>query len=325
MKIHRRQFLRFAAGAAAVPVLSPIAWGQTYPTQPVRIIVSGAAGSNSDILARVIGQWLSERFGQSFVVENRSGGGTNIATEAVLRAPADGHTLLLVAPSSTINATLYEKLNFNFIRDIAPVAGIVHVPGLMVVNPSVPAKTVPEFIAYAKANPGKINMASPGIGTGPHMAGELFKMMSGVNMVHVPYRGNVPALTDLIGGQVHVMFDGIPTSIEHVKSGKLRPLAVTTTTRSEALPDIPTVSDFVPGYEISARFGLGAPKNTPSEVINKLNREINAGLADPKIKARLAELGSTPIAGSPTDFGALIAQETDKWARVIRAANIKPE
>src|SRR5262245_12921470 len=274
MKIQRRQFLRLAASAAAVPGLSPVAWGQTYPTQPVRIIVSVAAGSNPDILARVMGQWLSVRLGQSLVVENRPGGGTNIATEAVVRAPADGHTLLLVAPSSTINATLYEKLNFNFIRDIAPVAGIVDMPGLMVVNPSVPAKTVSEFIAYAKANPGKINMASPGIGTGPHMAGELFKLMSGVNMVHVPYRGNVPALTDPIGGSVHVMFDGIPTSIEHVKSGKLRPLAVTTTTRSEALPDIPTVNDFVPGYEMSARFGLGAPRNTPSEVINKLNREI---------------------------------------------------
>jgi len=325
MKLQRRQFLRLAASASAVPLLSPIAWGQTYPTQPVRIIVSVAGGSNPDILARVMGQWLSERLGQSFVVENRPGGGTNIATEAVVRAPADGHTLLLVAPSSTINATLYDKLNFNFIRDIAPVAGIVRMPNLMVVNPSVPAKTVSEFIAYAKTNPGKLNMASPGIGTGPHMAGELFKMMSGVNMVHVPYRGNVPALTDLIGGQVQVMFDAVPTSIEHIKSGKLRPLAVTTATRSEVLPDVPTVGDFVPGYEMSAWFGLGAPKNTPLAVINRLNSEINAGLADPNIKARFADLGGTAIAGSPTDFGTLIAQETDKWARVIRAANIKPE
>src|SRR5262245_4386936 len=312
MKIQRRQFLRLAASAAAVPGLSPVAWGQTYPTQPVRIIVSVAAGSNPDILARIMGQWLSERLGQTFVVENRLGGGSNIATEAVVRAPADGHTLLLVAPSSAINATLYEKLNFNFIRDIAPVAGIAQVPNLMVVNPSVPAKTVSEFIAHARANPGKINMASPGIGTGPHMAGELFKMMSGVTMVHVPYRGNVPALTDLIGGQVQVMFDGVPTSIEHVKSGKLRPLAVTTATRSQALPDIPTVGDFVPGYEVSAWFGLGAPRNTSSEIVHRLNREINAGLADPKIKARLAELGGTAIAGSPADFGALIAQETEK-------------
>ena len=325
MKLPRRQFLHLAASLAVVPLLSPIAWGQTYPTQPVRIVVSVAAGSNPDILARLMGQWLSERLGQPFVIENRPGGGTNIATEAVVRSPADGHTLLLVAPSSTINATLYEKLNFNFIRDIAPVAGIVRTPNLMVINTSVPAKTVPEFIAYAKANPGKINMASPGIGSGPHMAGELFKMMSGVNMVHVPYRGNVPALTDLVGGQVQVMFDAIPTSIEHIRSGRLRALAVTTATRSEVLPDIPTVADFVPGYEMSAWFGVGAPRNTPVEVLNRLNREINAGLADPKIKARLAELGGTALTGSPMDFGKLIAAETDKWGKVIWAANIKPE
>jgi len=325
MKFPRRQFLRLAASVAVVPLLSPTAWGQTYPTQPVRIVVSVAAGSNPDILARLMGQWLSERLGHPFVIENRPGGGTNIATEAVIRSPADGHTLLLVAPSSTINATLYEKLNFNFIRDIAPVAGIIHMPNLMVVNTSVPATTVPEFIAYAKANPGRINMASPGIGSGPHMAGELFKMMSGVNMVHVPYRGNVPALTDLVGGQVQVMFDGIPTSIGHIRSGRLRALAVTTATRSEVLPDIPTVADFVPGYEMSAWFGVGAPRNTPVEVLNRLNREINAGLADPKIKARLAELGGTALAGSPIDFGKLIAAETDKWGKLIRAANIKPE
>src|SRR5262245_41491304 len=325
MKLPRRQFLNLAASVAVVPLLSPIAWGQTYPTQPVRIVVSVAAGSNPDILARLMGQCLSERLGQPFVIENRPGGGTNIATEAVIRSPADGHTLLLVAPSSTINGTLYEKLNFNFIRDIAPVAGIVRMPNLMVVNTSVPAKTVPEFIAYAKANPGKINMASPGIGSGPHMAGELFKMLSGVNMVHVPYRGNVPALTDLVGGQVQVMFDGIPTSIEHIRSGRLRALAVTTATRSEVLPDIPTVADFVPSYEMSAWFGFGAPRNTPVEVLNRLNREINAGLADPKIKARLAELGGTALTGSPIDFGKLIAAETDKWGKVIRAANIKPE
>jgi tripartite-type tricarboxylate transporter receptor subunit TctC len=291
----------------------------------VRIIVSVAAGSNPDILARLMGQWLSERLGQPFVIENRPGGGTNIATEAVVRAPADGHTLLLVAPSSTINATLYAKLNFNFIRDIAPVAGVTRMPLVMVVNPMFPAKTVPQFISYAKANPGKISMASPGIGTGPHMAGELFKVMSSVDMVHVPYRGNVPALTDLLGGQVQVMFDGILTSIEHIRSGKLRALAVTTAIRSEVLPDSPTVGDFVPGYEMSAWFGVGAPRNTSAEIIDKLNREINAALADPKMRARLAELGGTVLVGSPADFGKLIADETEKWAKVIRAANIKPE
>jgi tripartite-type tricarboxylate transporter receptor subunit TctC len=291
----------------------------------VRIIVSVAAGSNPDILARLMGQWLSERLGQPFVIENRPGGGTNIATEAVVRAPADGHTLLLVAPSSTINATLYAKLNFNFIRDIAPVAGVIRGSLVMVVNPMFPAKTVPQFISYAKANPGKISMASPGIGTGPHMAGELFKVMSSVDMVHVPYRGNVPALTDLLGGQVQVMFDGIPTSIEHIRSGKLRALAVTTAIRSEVLPDSPTVGDFVPGYEMSAWFGVGAPRNTSAEIIDKLNREINAALADPKMRARLAELGGTVLVGSPADFGKLIADETEKWGKVIRAANIKPE
>jgi tripartite-type tricarboxylate transporter receptor subunit TctC len=325
MKLPRRNFLHLAAGAAVVPVLSRVACGQTYPSQPVRIIVSVAAGSNPDILARLMGQWLSERLGQPFVIENRPGGGTNIATEAVVRAPADGHTLLLVAPSSTINATLYAKLNFNFIRDIAPVAGVIRGSLVMVVNPMFPAKTVPQFISYAKANPGKISMASPGIGTGPHMAGELFKVMSSVDMVHVPYRGNVPALTDLLGGQVQVMFDGIPTSIEHIRSGKLRALAVTTAIRSEVLPDSPTVGDFVPGYEMSAWFGVGAPRNTSAEIIDKLNREINAALADPKMRARLAELGGTVLVGSPADFGKLIADETEKWGKVIRAANIKPE
>jgi tripartite-type tricarboxylate transporter receptor subunit TctC len=315
MKLPRRQFLHLAASAAVVPLLSAIALGQTYQTQPVRIVVSVAAGSNPDILARLMGQWLSERLGQPFVIENRPGGGTNIATEAVVRSPADGHTLLLVAPSSTINATLYEKLNFNFIRDIAPVAGIVRMPNLMVVNTSVPAKTVPEFIAYAKANPGKINMASPGIGSGPHMAGELFKMMSGINMVHVPYRGNVPALTDLIGGQVQVMFDGIPTSIEHIRSGRLRPLAVTTATRSEVLPDIPTVGDFVPGYEMSAWFGLGAPRNTTVEVINRLNGEINVGLADAKIKHASPSWVARRLRARPSTLGSSLRRKPRSGVR----------
>ena len=278
----------------------------------------------NDIVARLIGQWLSERLGQPFIIENRPGAGSNIATEAVVRAPPDGYTLLLVGPPNAINATLYDKLNFNFIRDIAPVASIVRVPNVMVVNPSVPAKTVPEFIAYAKANPGKINMASAGIGSSAHVAGELFKMMTGVDMVHVPYRGAAPALTDLLGGQVQVCSPRMPASIEYIKAGKLRALAVTTATRSEALPDVPTVGEFVPGYEASSWYGVGAPKNTPAEIVDKLNKEINAALADPKIKARLADLGGTALAGSPADFGKLIADETEKWGKVIRAANIKP-
>jgi tripartite-type tricarboxylate transporter receptor subunit TctC len=272
-----------------------------------------------------LGQWLSERLGQPFVIENRPGGGGNIGTEAVVRSPADGYTLLLVGPPHAINATLYDKLNFNFIRDIAPVAGIMSVSNVMVVNPSVPAKTVPEFITYAKANPGKINMASSGNGSSTHVAGELFKMMTGVDMVHVPYRGNTPALTDLLGGQVQVYFVTTPASIEYIRTGKLRPLAVTTATRSDALPDIPTVSEFVPGYEASAWYGVGVPMRTPVEIIDRLNTEINAGLADPKIKARFADLGGTVLPGSPADFGKLIAEETEKWAKVIRAANIKAE
>ena len=322
---HRRQFLHLAAGAAALPAVSRIARAQTYPTRPVRIIVGFPPGGAADIAARLMGQWLSERLGQPFVIENRPGAGSNIATEAVVRAPADGYTLLLVSTSNAINATLYDKLNFNFIRDIAPVAGIIRVPHVMEVNPSVPAKTVPEFIAYAKANPGKINMASAGIGAAPHVSGELFKMMTGVDMVHVPYRGAAPALTDLLGGQVQVMFDTMPSSIEYIRAGKLRALAVTTATRSEALPDIPTVGDFVPGYEASAWYGVGAPKNTPAEIVDKLNKEINAGLADPKMKARLADLGGTVLAGSPADFGKLIADETEKWAKVVKFAGIKPE
>jgi len=322
---HRRQFLHLAAGAAALPAVSRLASAQAYPSRPVRIVVGLAPAGTNDITARLMGQWLSERLGQQFVIENRPGAGTNIATEMVVRAPADGYTLLLVGAYNAINATLYEKLNFNFIRDIAPVASIGRVPLMMVVNPSVPAKTVPEFIAFAKANPGKISMASAGNGTTPHVAGELFKMMAGIDMVHVPYRGNGPAITDLLGGQVQVLFAGTLEAIEHIKAGRLRPLAVTDTTRLEALPDIPTVGEFVAGYEASAWLGLGAPKNTPTEFIEKLNNAINAGLADPKIKARLAEMGGILLAGSPADFGKFIAEETDKWGKVIRALNIKAE
>jgi len=291
MKLSRRQFLHVAAGAVALPVTSRAARAQTYPSRPVRWVVGFAPGGGNDIVARLMGQWLSERTGQQFVIENRPGAGTNIATEAVVNAPADGYTLLMVAPTAAINATLYEKLNFNFIRDIAPIAGIIRLPDVMTVNPSVPAKTVPEFIAYAKANPGKINMASPGVGTSVHLSGELFKMMASVNMVHVPYRGASPALTDLLGGQVQVMFGTMPSVIEHIKDGKLRALAVTTATRSEALPDLPTVGEFVPGYEARSWYGVGAPKGTPAEVIDKLNKEINAGLVDPKLKARFTDLG----------------------------------
>ena len=325
MKLPRRNFLHLAAGAAALPAVSHIAWAQEYPTKPVRIIVGFAPGGGADIAARLIGQWLSERLGQSFVIENRPGAGSNIATEAVVRAPSDGYTLLLVSAPAAINATLYEKLSFNFIRDIAPVASISHVPHVMVVHPSFPAKTVPEFIAYAKANAGKINMASAGNGSTPHVAGELFKMMAGVNLIHVPYRSAGPALTDLLGGQVQVMFDNMASSIEHIRAGKLRPLAVTTTMRSETLPDVPTVSEFVPGYEVSNWFGVGAPKATPAEILDRLNKEINSGLADPKIKGRLAGLGATTLEGSPADFGKLVADETEKWGKVIRAANIKPD
>ena len=325
MKIRRRQFLRVAAGAVALPTVSCFAWAQAYPTRPVRLIVGFAPGGASDIAARLIGQWLSERLGQQFVVENRPGAGTNVATEAVVRAPADGYTLLMVLPPNAVNATLYQKLNFNFIRDIAPVAGLIRTPLAMEVNPSFPATTVPEFIAYAKANPDKISMASAGIGTSGHVAGELFKMMAHVDMVHVPYRGGAPAIIDLLGGQVQVLFDPVSSSTEYIRAGKLRALAVTTATRSEAFPDIPTVADFVPGYEASAFFGVGAPKNTPADIIEKLNKEINAGLADPKLKARLADLGGTVIAGSPADFGRLLADETEKWAKVVKLAGMKPE
>jgi len=325
MKLPRRAFLQLAAGAAALPAVSGVARAQTYPSRPVRWILSAPPGGALDIVARLMGQWLSERLGQPFVIENRTGGGGNIATEAVVRAPPDGYTLLMVTMVHAVNATLYDRLNFNFIRDIAPVAPISREPNVMVVNPSVPTKTVSEFIAYAKANPGKINMASSGNGTSPHMGGELFKAMTGVDVVHVPYRGGAPALTDLIGGQVQVMFAFISSSIEYIRAGKLRALAVTTTTRSPALPDVPVVGDFVPGYEASSWIGLGVPKNTPTEIVDKLNREINAGIADPKIRARLADLGSTVFPGSPADFGKHIADETEKWGKVIRAANLKPD
>jgi len=302
-----------------------MATAQTYPTRPVRFIIGYPPGGSADITARLLGQWLSERLGQPFVIESRPGASTNIATEAVVRAPPDGYTLLLVAPANAINATLYEKLNFIFIRDIAPVAGIIRFPNVMVVNPSVPAKTVPEFIAYAKANPGRLNMASSGNGSTIHVSGELFKMMTGVNMIHVPYRGGAPALTDMISGQVQVMFDNVPTSIEFIRAGKLRALAVTTATRSEVLPDLPTVADFVPGYEASAWYGVGVPKATPDDIIDKLNKEINAILADPKAKVRLADLGASLLAGSPADFGKLVADETEKWGKVVKFSGAKPD
>jgi tripartite-type tricarboxylate transporter receptor subunit TctC len=323
MKFPRRQFLHLTAVALSLPAVSRMARAQTYPARPVRIIVGFAAGGAPDIAARLLAQWLSERLGQQFIIENRPGSGGNIATEAVVDAPADGYTLLLINISNAVNATLYEKLNYNFIRDIAPVASISHETYGMEVHPSFPAKSVPEFISYAKANPGKLNMASPGNGTGPHMAGELFKLMTDVEMVHVPYRGSPPALTDLLGGQVQMMFSPLSSSIEYVRSGKLRALAVTTATRSEALPDLPTVGDFVPGYEASGWFGLGAPRKTPVEIVDKLNREVNAGLADPKLRARLADLGSVVFGGSPSDFGKHIAEETEKWAKVIRAVHIR--
>jgi tripartite-type tricarboxylate transporter receptor subunit TctC len=323
--LDRRHVLHLAAAAAALPTLPHIARAQAYPARPVRVVVGFAPGGGTDIAARLIGQWLSERLGQQFFVENRPGAGANIGMEAVAKAQPDGYTLLLVSPGAAINATLYDKLNYNFIRDLAPIGGIIRVPNVMVVHPSVPAKTVPEFIAYAKANPGKINMASGGNGTSEHVSGELFKMMTGINMPHVPYRSGGLAVTDLLGGQVQVIFSNMLTSIEHVRSGKLRGLAVTTATRSEALQDTPTIGEFVPGYEASNWWGVAAPRNTPAEIIDRLNEEINAALADQKMRARLADLGGAPLPGSPAAFGKLIADETEKWGKVIRAANIKAE
>jgi tripartite-type tricarboxylate transporter receptor subunit TctC len=321
----RRRFLHLAAGAAALPAVSRFAWAQTYPSRPVQWIVGFSAGGDADFTARLIGQWLSERLGQPFIIENRPGAASNIATAAVARAPADGYTLVSVNSVNAINATLYEKLNFNLITDIAPVAAITRAPIVLLVNPSVPAKTIPEFIAYVNANPGKINYASAGNGTPAHMAGELFKMMSGVNIQHVPYRGMAPALTDLLGGQVQVAFTSMPGTIEFIRAGKLRALAVTTATRSDQLPDIPTMGDFFPGYEMSITYGVGAPKNTPAAIVDRLNREVNGGLADLKMKARLTDHGAIVVAGSPADFGKLLAEETEKWGKVIRAANIKAE
>ena len=325
MKLPRREFLYLAASIAALLTLLRTAKAEGYPTRPVRLVVGFAPGGGNDITARLLGQWLSERLGQPIVIENRPGAATNVATEAVVNTAPDGYALLFVAPTAAINATLYEKLNFNFIRDVAPIAGIMRIPNVMVVNPSVPAKTVPEFIAYAKANPGKINFASPGVGTSVHLSGELFKMKTGVDMVHVAYKGSAPSLTDLIGGQVQVSFATMPAAIEFIRAGRLRALAVTTATRSPELPEVPAVGEFVPGYEVSSWYGICARRGTPAEVIDKLNREINAGLADPTMKARLADLGGITIAGSPDDFGKLIADETEKWGKVIRAANIKPE
>jgi tripartite-type tricarboxylate transporter receptor subunit TctC len=323
MKPPRRRFLQLAAASVALPALSRIARAQSYPTKPVRIIVGFSAAGTADIIARVTGQWLSERLPQQFVIENRTGAGGNIGTEAVVKAPPDGYTLLLVAPTNAINAMLYDKLDFNFIRDIAPVASVMRTPGVMEVNPSFPAKTVPEFIAYAKANPGKLNMAIGGIGTAQHTYGELFKMLAGVDLVPVFYRGSRPALTDLIAGRVQVLFDILPSSMGFIKAGTVRALAVSTATRWETLPDIPTIAEFVPGYEASSWYGIGAPSNTPAEIVEKLNKEINAGLTDPKFKLQLAAVGGMALPGSPADFKKLIADETEKWGKVIRAANIK--
>src|SRR5262245_3169108 len=323
MKLPRRQFLYLAAAAGALPAASRFARAQAYPSRPVRIVAATAPAGTADFLARLMGQWLSGRLGQPFVIENRPGGGTNIGTEAVVNANPDGYTLLLVAPAAAINATLYDKLNFNFIRDIAPVAGIVRAPNVMELHPSVPAKTVSEFIAYAKANPGKLSYASAGTGTSLHMAGELFKMMAGIDMIHVPYRGTAPALTDLLAGQVQVMFDNITTSIAHIRAGKLTALAVTTATRSPMLPDLPTVSEFLPGFEASAFFGVGAPRRTPTGIVDRLNTEINAAFTDSKMKTQFAELGAS-LPGSPADFGKLIAEETEKWAKVVKFSGAKP-
>jgi tripartite-type tricarboxylate transporter receptor subunit TctC len=331
--MRRREFITLLGGTVFIAGLGgAMIWPragqaqqQAYPTRSVRIIIGYPPGGSADITARLMGQWLSDRLGQPFIIESRPGGNTNIATEAVVHAPADGYTLLLVAPANAINASLYDRLNFDFIRDIAPVAGIIRFPNVVVVNPSVPAKTIPELIAYAKANPGKLNMASSGNGSTIHVSGELFKMMTGIDMLHVPYRGGAPALTDLISGQVQVMFDNLPTSIEFIRAGKLRGLAVTTAARADVVPDLPTVAEFVPGYEASAWYGLGAPRGTPNDIIDRLNREVNAILADPKSKGRLAELGASVITGSPADFEKLVADETDKWAKVVKFAGAKAE
>jgi tripartite-type tricarboxylate transporter receptor subunit TctC len=325
MKLPRRQFLHLAAGVVALPIFSRLTWAQAYPTRPVRLIVGFPAGGGSDIAARLIGQSLQERLGQTFIVENRPGSGTNLAAEVVVRAASDGYTLLFITAANAINATLYDTLRFNLIHDISPVAGLIRNAFVMTVNPSFPARTVPEFIAYAKANPGKISMAPNGIGGGPHVSGELFKYMAGVDMIHVPYRGDAPAITDLLGGQVQVFFATLASAIENIKAGRLRAISVTTSARQEALPDVPAMSEFIPGYEASGWWGVGAPRDTPVEIINTLSREINAALGDPKMKARISELGGVPTQMPPREFGKFIADETEKWGKVIRAANIKAE
>jgi tripartite-type tricarboxylate transporter receptor subunit TctC len=325
MKLPRRNFLHLVAGAAAVPTASRIAWAQSYPSRPVRLVVGYAPGGAGDISARLLGQWLSERFGQQFIVENRTGAGTNIATESVVRAAADGYTLLISSAANAINATLYDRLNFNFIRDTTPISGTIRVPHVIVVHPSFSAKTLPEFIAYAKANPGKLTWASPGVGTAGHVCGELFKMMAGLNMVHAPYRGGGAAMADLLSGQLQVYIGAMTSSLEYVKASRLRALAVSTATRLEALPEVARVSDFVPGFETSDWGGVSAPRSTPSDIVDKLNREINTAFADPKFKARLADLGGAPFPGSPAQFSTFIAEETEKWGKVIKFANIKLE
>ena len=325
MKLPRRCFLHLAAGAAVVPFISRIASAQSYPARPVRLILQTAPGGSADVLARLIGQWLSERLGQPFVIDNRPGAAGNIGTESVVHAAPDGYTLLIIASNNAINASLYDKLNFDFLRDIVPVAGIMRAPMVMEVNAASPIKSIPEFIAYAKANPGKMNFGSGGIGFATHMAGELFKAMTGVNMVHLPYRGQAPALTDLLGGRMQTIFDPVSSSLAHIRAGELRPLAVTTSTRSEALPDVPAMGDFVPGYEASIWFGVGAPKDTPAEVTAKLNSEINAGLANPRLKSQLADMGGTAFAASPADLGKFIAEEIQKWAKVVQVAGVKAE
>jgi tripartite-type tricarboxylate transporter receptor subunit TctC len=325
MRLSRRKLLHLAGGAAAMPVVLRAARADTYPSRPVHLIIGYLPGGSADMTARLFGQWLSERLGQQFIIESRAGASTNIATEAVVRAPPDGYTLLLPSPANATNASLYDKLNFDFLHDIEPVAGLIRFPDVVDVNLDLPVKTIPELIAYAKANPGALNFASSGVGSTLHVAGELFKMMTGVNIVHVPYRGGAPAMLDLIAGRAQVMFDNVPTSVEYIRSGKIRPLAVTSAERIALFPDLPTVADYVPGYEASAWYGIGAPKGTPPEIVEKLNREVNAILADPATKARLAELGASLLPGTPADFGKLVADETEKWRKVIRFAGIKAE
>ena len=325
MKLPRRKFLQLASGAAALPFAPHVARAQAYPTRPVRVVVAFAAGGPNDIIARLFGQWLSERIGQQIIVENRPGAGGTIGTEAVVNSPADGYTLLLSSPANAIHATLYEKLNYNFMRDIRPVAHLAGAPLVLVVHPSVPARSIPAFVAHVNANPGKINMASAGTGSTPHVTGELFKMMAKADMMHVPYRGAGPAMTDLLGGQVQVLFDNVPSAIEYIRAGRVRALGVTTVARSEALPDVPAIADSVPGYEASVWYGISAPGNTPIQIVDRLNREINAILQDSKVKTRLAELGVTGTGGSPETFGKIVANETEKWAKVVRSAGIKPE